>query len=153
MAQLILNVWLNSTDTDGNVDNWLWSLATAPGTALDDNPPPRMSINDTLSVVVNDSGNASALEALIIISPKIENPIKARTGKASPFQTQGPNNSQNTLCYTLVPGTQSGSVFTFTPPNNTLLVKGAWELTVVVSRSDLMTQFELDPEFDVSTGN
>jgi hypothetical protein len=38
--------------------------------------------------------------------------------------------------------------FTFNPPANTLLVSGAWELTFVIDCG--ATQFELDPEFDVS---
>jgi hypothetical protein len=152
MAQLILNVTLNSTEADGNVSNWWWSLGSAPGTAIDDDPPPRMQTNDTISIVVTDQGNAPSLAGLIIVSPKIENPIKARHGKASPFQQQGPNNTTTTLCYQSLPATAAnGGVYTFTPPTGVLLVKGAWELTVVITRSDTATQFELDPEFDVGT--
>jgi hypothetical protein len=147
MAQLTMKVQIDSRQTDGNVKDWSWLVDSA---AADINPPPRMKINDTFNLVVSDDGNAPKLDATLTVSSKIENPLKGKTGKGSPFK-QGNANGGPTVCGATFSGiAANGGVYTFTPPDNVFLEPGAWEATVVLSAST-GTQFELDPEFDVGT--
>jgi hypothetical protein len=154
MSVLTLNITIDSSETDGNPATWEWTTSTGES---GNNPPPRMSINDTLTIVVTDNNpnNTAPLDGFMIMGPKVENPLTGVTGKASPLKS-GNATGANAVCYASFPGVAGGgnnnaaNVFTFSPPNNVLLEAGAWELTFVISRPDTGTQFELDPEFDVS---
>lgn len=148
MSALQLLITIDSRNTDGNPEAWQWA---ATGTTVTTNPPPRMQINDTFSIVVTDQNpSPTALDGYMIMGPKVENPLTGVTGKASPLK-QGNDPNANASCVASWPAVQGNNgVFNFNPPDNTFLEAGAWEVTFVVSCPALNTQFELDPEFDTS---
>lgn len=156
MSQLQLNISIDSSQTNGNPTSWQWTI---DGSSVSTNPPPRMSVGDTLAIfVIDTNSSAGPFDGFMIMGPKVENPLTGVTGKASPLKS-GNSNAANAVCVAIWTnvmgntGSFNGTQFTFTPSNNVLLEAGAWELTFVVTCAGTLTQFELDPEFDVSTGN
>jgi hypothetical protein len=117
-----------------------------------------MQQNDTINIVVSDTAQSTASFAgYMILGAKVENALTGLSASNAPGSPLKKNNdpSSATVCVVPFPPVAPSNpnqgvptLFTFAPASNTLLAGGAWELTFVVDCGT--TQFELDPEFDVS---